>query len=135
MKKVILLCIMLILVIASYPGNQADKETVETEITHIELTYSLHLKNTVIIADEQTVSELVSYIGNAHGQKSGSTKGVYGFPYILTLYFKDGSTSRFWLWDAENFSTSSDTDDEEVPYLYHGDMSELYEYMSQKFPV
>lgn len=135
MKKVILLCIMLILVIASFSGNQVDKETVETEIVHIELTYSLHLKNTVIIADEQTVSELVSYIGNAHGKKSESTKGVYGFPYILTLYFKDGSTSRFWLWDAENYSTSSDTDDEGFPYLYHGDMSELYEYMSQKFPV
>lgn len=132
MKKIayVFLASMLALLVASCKMvDDAD-----THITHIELAYYNHLAEPIEIKDAEVIETICAYIKQVGGERAESTKGIYGIPYILTLYSDADEPFVFYLWNEGKYSTSRDTDEDGFSYFYLDDVSELYRYVKERYP-
>lgn len=86
----------------------------DTHITHIELAYYNHLAEPIEIKDAEVIETICAYIKQVGGERAESTKGIYGIPYILTLYSDADEPFVFYLWNEGKYSTSRDTDEDAV---------------------
>ena len=150
MKKVITLVLALLSLVslcACYATDTDDsipqttdnsEENTYTDIqicSKIELSYFGNKDNSITIEDEGVCSDLMAFISKADGTKEESSKGYYGAPYNLTIYF-DGEEAplEFVVWDKMLYSTSEHKDDEGYHYLFSDDLSDMWQYLEEKYP-
>jgi hypothetical protein len=110
---------------------QPDIGSVES----IELCYCCNLTNAITITDAQTIATLLSYMKNANGERGETTWGHCGVIFGLTITTTDGNSYHFDLWDEDSYATSADKDENGYPYFYLADMSEMYNYLNEKYPA
>ena len=150
MKKLIALVLVLVCVLglagcyASDTNNcisqttDTAEENIDTDIlvcTRIDLSYCGNKDNSISIEDDGVCSDLMAFISKANGTQEGSSKGYYGVPYTLTIYF-DGVEDPlvFMLWNEMQYSTSEHIDGEGYPYLFSDDLSDMWQYLVAKYP-
>ena len=101
----------------------------------IRLSYHGNKNNSVLIEDENVCSELMSFILKSGGTQGESTKGYYGVPYTLTIYYEgEQEPLDFSVWSSGQYSTSKHKDNEGYQFFYNDDISDLYKYLEEKYP-
>ena len=101
----------------------------------INLSYHGNKDNSIWIDDKRVCSELMAFIAKADGVQGASTKGYYGAPYSLTIYFEGKEEPlSFTVWDSGQYSTSEHKDDEGYEFFFNDDISDLYKYLEEKYP-
>lgn len=103
----------------------------------VEISYCGNRLNTQIIDDPYICGSLSDwlFLAESSGQQRGSSKGYYGAPYGIDIYWGDQTKPyHFTVWDQETFSVSTKTDSEGYQYLYKADLSELYTYLTENYP-
>lgn len=113
----------------SYFSNYVKVESVAS----IKLSHYVKV-SAITIDDEKTIEDLIAFIADANGEKCESSKGHYGCSYTLEIEFIDGSTLDFYLWDKNRYSSSKYIDEEGYQFFFNADMSEMYEYLEEKYP-
>ena len=110
-------------------------ESTSAICTRINLSYCANKDNSIMIEDAATCSELMAFISKADGMQGESTKGHYGAPYTLTLYFEGEEPLSFTVWNNGQYSTSKHRDNEGYEFFFNDDISDLYKYLEEKYPV
>ncbi len=139
MKKItwVFLAVMLVGFVASCKAvdfANGEENSTHPKIAYIELAYYNHLAEPVKITDAEMIETICAYIEQAGGERAESSKGIYGIPYMLTLYYREEEPLVFYLWSESKYSTSQDTDEEGFSYFYLDDISVLYWYIKDKYP-
>ena len=150
MKKLIALALALVCALAlvgcnvSNANNSISQKTDTSEETiytdtpvcsRINLCYHGNLATSITIEDDSICSQLMALITQADGTREGSSKGYYGVPYTLTIYFEeDEDPLVFCLWSDTQYSTSKQRDAEGYQYLFSDDLSDLYQYLEERYP-
>ena len=113
-------------------------ETIENSTplcSSIRLSYHGNKNNSVLIEDENVCSKLMSFISKSGGTQGESTKGYYGAPYTLTIYYEgEQEPLVFSVWSSGQYSTSKHKDNEGYPFFYNDDISDMYKYLEEKYP-
>ena len=119
--------------IQSTDNQQHQKDT--PVCSSINLCYHGNKNTSVTIEDDTICSELIAFITRADGTKGESSKGYYGVPYTLTIYFEENEEPLiFCLWSESQYSTSQQKDAEGYQYFFKDDLSDLYQYLEEKYP-
>ena len=133
MKKMI--AFVLVLVCALCLGGCDTAKTDALVCSRIDLCYHGNKDTSIMIEDDTVCQELMAFIAKADGTREGSSKGYYGVPYTLTIFFEESQESlAFYLWSDTRYSTSEQTDAEGYPYLFKDDLSDLYQYLEENYP-
>lgn len=151
MKKIFALILALILIFSlcacdnSQLHSDDNQQTQSTDnqqhqkdtpiCSSINLCYHGNRKASITIEDDTICSELMAFITKADGTQGESTKGYYGVPYTLTIYFDENECPlTFCLWSESQYSTSQQKDSEGYQYFFNDDVSALYQYLEEKYP-
>lgn len=103
--------------------------------SRINLCYHGNKDASITIEDAGICSELMTLITKADGTQGESSKGYYGVPYTLTIYFEGNEAPFvFCLWSDSQYSTSEQRDAEGYQYFFNDDLSDLYQYLEEKYP-
>ena len=118
--------------------TETAEENIDTDIlicTRIDLSYCGNKNTSISIKDDGACSDLMAFISKANGTQEDSSKGYYGVPYTLTIYF-DGVEDPliFMLWNEMQYSTSEHIDGEGYPYFFSDDLSDMWKYLEEKYP-
>ena len=133
MKKMIAFVFVLICALGLVGCYKAKTDALVC--SRIDLCYHGNKATSIMIEDERICQELMAFIAKADGTREGSSKGYYGVPYTLTIYFEESNDPLvFYLWSDTRYSTSEQTDAEGYPYFFKDDLSELYQYLEERYP-
>lgn len=90
----------------------------------------------VVVKDEQECSLIGEWIAEAQANSTfegESTKGFYGCAFGVTVY-TNGRAFQFTIYDETRYSVSTHQDSEGYDYVYHADLSEIYNYLDEHYP-
>lgn len=137
MKKLIALVLVIVCTLSLFAcaAKENDEQENPKICSKIRLIYHGNSSNDIMIEDSVTCSELMGFISKAGGTEKGSTKGNYGVPYTLVVYF-DGEEKplSFMLWSDKLYSTRDHIDSEGYPIFFEDDLSDMYQYLTDKYP-
>ena len=133
MKKMIAFVLALVCALGLVGCYTAKTDTLIC--SRIDLCYHGNKDTSITIEDDRICSELMDLITKADGTREGSSKGYYGVPYTLTIYFEESKDPLvFCLWGDTQYSTSEQIDAEGYQYLFNDDLSDLYQYLEERYP-
>jgi len=105
-------------------------------VQSISLCYVGYADGAITITDKETIEELMGFVTSANGTKGESTMGYYGVAYSVDIHTEDGKVFHFSLWDQNHYSLDDTYEDEYgYPYFFNADMSEMYDYLEEKYPA
>ena len=104
-------------------------------VQSISLCYMGYREAAITITDKETITALMGFVTAANGTKGESTRGNYGVAYSLQIYTEASEPLIFWLWNEERYSLRTYEDEEGYPYFWIADMSEMYDYLEEKYPA
>ena len=143
MKQTLSMLIALLLCLFAFAScdnvsfqNDDSQTTNDTPVcSRINLCYHGNKDTSITIEDAGICSELMTLITKADGTQGESSKGYYGVPYTLTIYFEGNEPPLvFCLWSDSQYSTSEQRDAEGYQYFFNDDLSDLYQYLEEKYP-
>ena len=143
MKQTLSMLIALLLCLFAFAScdnvsfqNDDSQTTNDTPVcSRINLCYHGNKDTSITIEDAGICSELMTLITKADGTQGESSKGYYGVPYTLTIYFEGNEAPLvFCLWSDSQYSTSEQRDAEGYQYFFNDDLSDLYQYLEEKYP-
>ena len=116
------------MLIALFPSSLSKQK-----VDSIELVYCGYSDRAYRIEDEE-LEQLMGYICEMDARQLGdSTAGHYGGAYSFDFYSGEEKITGFLLWQEDSYSTRH-YNEKGYAYFYHGDFSELYNYLSEKYP-
>lgn len=119
--------------ICNYPCGFFSEFVTSESVESIKLWYMVRV-NAITIEDEEIIEDLIAFIADAKGEKGESSKGYYGGYYGLEIELIDGSTLDFYIWNKNQYTSSKYLDEEGYPFFFNADMSEMFEYLEEKYP-
>ena len=116
-------------------GQWESDDSDDSNTLVVRLTYMGNKKRSITIEDKYECLRLLAFMADADGTQEESSKGHYGVPYTLEVYFGDGEAPLiFYLWSKTQYSTSRHTDSSGYPILYNDDLTDFYQYLERNYP-
>ena len=116
-------------------GNKKDLPAMDS-VQSIKITYCGNVDKTLTVTDPTVISKVLTFISEAGGQMGESTMGHYGTVFRIDIVDKDGTMSyTFNLWDSKRYSIPQYKDADGYEYFFDADMSDMYEYLNEKYPT
>lgn len=119
--------------ICNYPCGFFSEFVTSESVESIKLWYMVRV-NAITIEDEEIIEDLIAFIADAKGEKGESSKGYYGCRYGLEIELIDGSILDFSIWNKNQYTSSKYVDEEGYQFFFNADMSEMFEYLEEKYP-